>query len=172
MRAPKVVTIYDLEDLHYMAETVIVDLRYRLYDYDEEGNWVWDSYESMTEEERYALREANMERWAREMKTSYLQFRYNEELRKISFVEALEMPLQTIKEKYLKDVLVKARNILRKGTMECSMMVVSDEVPDSYLDDLLAYRWRGNLVLWAMRWDPNFNKGDKETATEEEGAKE
>lgn len=35
----------------------------------------------------------------------------------------------------------KARNMMRKGTVEYGI-TVSSEAPDSYLDDLLALRWR------------------------------
>lgn len=66
--------------------------------------------------------------------------------------EALDMPLSVIRETYLKDVLTKARNILRKGTLQCGDYTISDEVPDSYLDDLLALRWRENLKLCAVQW--------------------
>jgi len=43
-----------------------------------------------------------------------------------------------------------------KGRAPCSTMVydyvVPEEVPDSYLDDLLALRWRENLKLWTIQW--------------------
>ena len=77
------------------------------------------------------------------------------------------MPLDEIKEKYLKDVLPMMRGILRKDTSAFGdLFVVSDEVPDSYLDDLLALRWRENLKLWAMQWDKERQKcsGEKENA--------
>ena len=86
------------------------------------------------------------------MDTDYLNFPENEELHQISFGEALDMPLSVIRETYLKDVLTKARNILRKGTLQCGDYTISDEVPDSYLDDLLALRWRENLKLCAVQW--------------------
>ncbi len=92
--------------------------------------------------------------WKELRHNNFLDFRENEELQKISFSEALYMPLETIKEKYLKDVLPKARGIMRKGTMTILCpYAVSDELPDSFLDDLLALRWRENLKLWTIQWD-------------------
>lgn len=75
------------------------------------------------------------------------------------------MPLQEIKGEYLKDVLPVARGILRKDTSDFGdCFVVSDEVPDSYLDDLLALRWRENLKLWTMQWERE--KKEKEDAND------
>lgn len=139
----KVLTVWNQEELHYVAEEVIVQLRYRSYSFDEKGNWIYDK---LTEDER-------REGLERQISTpGFLDFGENEALRRINFGEALYMPFSDIKESYLKDVLPKARSILRKGTLEYGC-VVSDEVSDSYLDDLLALRWRENLKLWTMQWD-------------------
>lgn len=149
----KALTVWDQEALYFIAEEVIVNLRYQGYWYDEEGNRI---LEKLSEEERRAA----LENQVKGLGTDYLSFRENEELHQISFGEALEMPLSGIKETYLKDVLPKARNILRKGSMQYGY-VVSDEVPDSYLDDLLALRWRENLKLWTIQWD-YMKRGSKE----------
>lgn len=161
-----VLTIWDVDDLHYVIEDVIVGLRFNRYYFDDAGNYIMDQ----VPHEKWP---AIFEKGIQNAKTDYLNFRENEELHQISFDDAVYMPLQEIKEKYLKDVLPVARGILRKDTSafgDC--FVVSDEVPDSYLDDLLALRWRENLKLWTMQWDLNLNKKDKKTDTEEEETEE
>ena len=143
-----VLTIWDVDDLHYVIEDVIVGLRFKRYYFDDEGNYIMDR---VSEEEKHMI----FEKCVSNGKTDYLNFRENPELRQISFQDAVYMPLQEIKEKYLKDVLPVARGILRKDTSafgDC-FVVSSDEVPDSYLDDLLALRWRENLKLWTMQWE-------------------
>ena len=53
------------------------------------------------------------------------------------------------------------RGILRKDTSAFGdLFVVSDEVPDDYLDDLIALRWRENLKLWTIQWDKEKNDGE------------
>lgn len=123
--------------------------------FDNEGNYIMHQ---LSEEERYAI----YEKCDANTKNGYLNFRENEELHQLSFHDALYMPLEEIKEKYLKDVLPVARGILRKDTMAFGCcFVVSDEVPYSYLDDLLALRWRENLKIWTIQWDEEEEK-DKE----------
>jgi len=148
MNDPKILTIWDQEDLHYVAEKVIVDLRFRRYWYHDDGSW---AFEGMGKEERSAAMCEADKKWKLFQYEDYLNFPDNPELHEVAFSEALHMPLETIKEKYLKDVLTKARNIMRKGTMVYDY-VVPEEVPDSYLDDLLALRWRENLKLWTIQW--------------------
>lgn len=142
-----VLTIWDVDELHFVIEDVIVGLRYNRYYFDDEGNYIMDQ---VSEEEKHVI----FEKCVSNGKTDYLNFRENPELRQISFHDAVYMPLQEIKEKYLKDVLPVARGILRKDTSAFGdFFVVSEEVPDSYLDDLLALRWRENLKLWTMQWE-------------------
>ena len=136
-------------------EEVIVGLRYCRYYFDGEGNYIMDQ---LSEEERHAV----FEKCDANARKDYLNFDENEELHQRSFHDALYMPLEEIKEKYLKDVLPVARGILRKGTSSfCYPFVVSDEVLDSYIDDLLALRWRENLKIWTIQWD-NEKRKDKE----------
>lgn len=150
-----VLSIWDQEDLHNVAEDVIVGLRYNRYYFDDEGNYIMAQ---LSEEERHAV----FEKCSENAKKDYLNFRENEHLHQLSFHDALYMPLEEIKEKYLKDVLPVARGILRKDTTDFGChFVVSDEVPDSYLDDLLALRWRENLKIWTIQWD-NDKKKDAE----------
>lgn len=142
------VTIWDQEGLHALAEEVIILLRYDDALYDEEGNYIPFT---LPKEERVRFREEAAVRMP-EASAGYLDFRAKEEeLRQITLGEAVEMPLSLIKEKYLGDHLKKARNILRKGTGNFRFPV-SDDIPDSYLDDLLALRWRENLKLWLVQW--------------------
>lgn len=153
----KVLSIWDQEELHYIAEELIIALRYDYFRYDDEGNYLLDAYQSS--EERTAALEQMLKMQDERSHTDSLNFGENEQLRGISLSQALEMPLETIKEKYLKDVLPKARGILRKGSMlNIFPYAVSDELPDSFLDDLLALRWRENLKLWTMQWEQNESR--------------
>lgn len=150
-----ILSIWDQEDLHNVAEDVIVGLRYHRYYFDDEGNYIM---RQLSEKERHAV----YEKCGANAKNDYLNFDENEELHQLSFHDALYMPLEEIKEKYLKDVLPVARGILRKDTTDFGyFFVVSDEVPDSYIDDLLALRWRENLKIWTIQWDRDKRK-DKE----------
>ena len=147
-----VLSIWDLEDLHNVAEEVSVSLRYWRYRFDNEGNYIMHR---LSEEERRAV----FEKSDAAAMSDFLNFHENEQLHQLSFHDALYMPLEEIKEQYLKDVLPVARGILRKDTRDfCYNFVVSDEVPDSYIDDLLALRWRENLKLWTIQWDREKKK--------------
>lgn len=151
-----VLSIWDQEELHNVAEEVIVSLRYRRYYFYGEGNYIMDQ---LSKEERQAL----FEKHDANAKKNYLNFRENEELHQLSFHDALYMSLEEIKEKYLKDVLPVARGILQKDTTDfCFKFVISDEVPDSYIDDLLALRWRENLKIRTIQWDNEKRKGKEE----------
>ena len=147
-----VLTVWDLEDLHFVAEDVITGLRFNRYYFDDEGNYIMDRIPKETWHEIFEKERASA-------KTNYLNFLENEELHQITFHDAVHMPLDEIKEKYLKDILPVARGILRKDTSAFGdFFVVSDEVPDSYIDDLLALRWKENLKLWTMQWDKDKEK--------------
>ena len=140
----KPLTIYDLEKLNDAAEHIISTAQYNFSDYDDEGNYIlYDTAE---------VQNAKLEEWFNGKKSHYLCFRENEELHSISFSDALEMSLSEIKEKYLKEHMVKLCNMLRKDSANLNIVPVSDEVPDSYLEDLLALRWKENLKLWAIQW--------------------
>lgn len=147
-----VLSVWDLEDLHFVAEDVITGLRFNRFYFDGEGNYIMDKIPKETWPKIFEKARVNA-------KTDYLNFLENEELHLITFSEAVHMPLDEIREKYLKEILPLARGILRKDTSafgDC--FVVSDEVPGSYLDDLLALRWKENLKLWTMQWDKDKEK--------------
>ena len=147
-----VLTVWDLEDLHFVAEDVITGLRFNRYYFDDGGNYIMDRIPKEAWHEIFEKERASA-------KTNYLNFLENEELHQITFHDAVHMPLDEIKEKYLKDILPVARGILRKDTSAFGdFFVVSDEVPDSYIDDLLALRWKENLKLWTMQWDKDKEK--------------
>lgn len=154
-----VLSIWDQEDLHYVAEDVITGLRFNRCHFDGEGNYI---ALELSKEERLA----RIDKMDENAKTDYLNFRENEELRQLSFSAALDMPLEKIKKKYLKDVLPMARGILQKDTMDFGhRFVVSEEVSDSFLNDLLALRWRENLKLWTIHWwDEERENREKEEA--------
>jgi len=159
MHGQRALTIWDQEELHYVAEEVIVRLRHELYWYDDNGK---RAFEGLRGEERAAAMFQALEKQDQLGDENYLNFPENERLRQITFSEALGMPLRTINETYLKDVLPKARNIMRKGTM-VFQYEVSEEIPDSYLDDLLALRWRENLKLWTMQWEHGLERREERT---------
>ena len=136
--------IYNLEQLNDAAEYIISSAQFTFPNFDDDGNYIVHIH---SPEERHAY----LTDWLSQSKTHYLCFRENEELHQLSFNDALEIPLSEVKEKYLKDYLRKLRNILRKGTMGLGY-VVSESVPDEYLDNLLALRWKENLKLWTIQW--------------------
>ena len=144
----------DIEELNYLAEEVLVRLRYEFYQYDDEGN---DLYLLIGDEtNKTQMREKRlkaMETWEKEKvhNNHPLEFRDNTELQKITFSEAMELSYDVIKEKYLKDFLPKMRGIMRKDTM-CIGFAAGDEISDEYLDNLLAHRYQENLKLWTMQW--------------------
>lgn len=160
----EVLTVWDQEDLHCLAEEVLIQLRHSIYLYDNDGNEVLDGLTGSAREEALLQALARLEELG---DRHYLDFRENGELQRLTFSDALEMPLKTIREKYLSYVLPKARNIMRKGTMVYGV-AVSGEVPDSYLDDLLALRRRENLKLWTMQWDHDPSLMRKGNGGEEE----
>lgn len=150
MQQRKPLTIYDLEALTDAAEYIISTAQFNFIDYDDDGNYI--AY-GMSREDRNAKREA----WIAGMKTHYLCFRENEELRSIGFHNALHLPLSEIKEKYLKEHMAKLCNMLRKDSEDLNMAPISDDVPDSYLEDVLALAWKATLKLWAIQWDKDWN---------------
>lgn len=165
----RVLSVWDQEELHYIAEELIIALRYDYFRYDDEGNNLLDDCHD--KEECSAMLEQMMKMQGERRHTDNLNFRENEHLQEISFSEALHMPLETVKEEYLKDVLPKARGIMRKGSMlNFYPYVVSDELPDSFLDDLLALRWRENLKLWAIQWEWKDEKDEAEEKRDEDEA--
>ncbi len=159
MHGQRTLTVWDQEELHYIAEEVIVHLRHELYWYDDNGK---RAFEGLRGEERSAALSQALEKQNQLGDKDYLDFPENERLRQITFSEALKIPLTTIKEKYLKDVLPKARNIMRKRSM-VFQYEVSEEIPDSYLDDFLALRWRENLKLWTMQWEHGQERREEGT---------
>ena len=92
----------------------------------------------------------------------YCNFAENEEIRNITFKEAVNLPLQAVKEKYLRDVLPLARGILRKDSRMDYGAVVSDEVEDEFLDNLLVLRWKENLKLWTLYFELTEEKVKEE----------
>jgi hypothetical protein len=150
---------HDIDDLNYLAEEVLLELRHNVYLYDEEGNGLRFL---ITSEERFS----KLKEFQGEISNNYLEFKGNETLKNISFSDALWMELSVIKEKYLKDILKEARRMMRKDSM-LDFMIVSDEVDDEYLDNLLAIRWRENLKLWTMQWNFEENLAEKFIAEDE-----
>lgn len=150
---PKVLTIYDLDDLNYAAEEVITTAQFHSWEIDEDGNCITFG---MSSEERRAM----LTEWIEvEMKSNYLCFRENEELHQIGVHEALNMSFSEARDKYLGQCLTKLRNILRKDPLYVGV-IASEEIPDGYLDDLLTMKWLDTLRLWAVQWDEQWNRAE------------
>lgn len=131
-------------ELNDLAEDVIVDLRFTRFFYDDQGN---DLSMILSEEEIAQRAKAYYD----SKNCNILDFTNNEDLKKISFIESLSLPIIDIKEKYLKEILPIARGIMRNDPRFDHGIVASEEVEDSFLDDLLALRWKENLKLWCLR---------------------
>ena len=145
----KIIGKDDIEELNYLAEEVLMQLRFEGYRFDDKGNdrFPYDENHSHSEARHEALLA-----WMDTLKHDHpLEFRDNDRLHEITFGEALEMSFAEIKEKYLKDYLPMMRALMRKDSL-CIGYSVSDDVEDDFLDDLMALRWRENLKLWTMQW--------------------
>ncbi len=139
----------DIENLNFLAEEVLMQLRYEGYRFDNEGN---DKFPYQENNDNKEARDAAMRAWVDSLNEDHsLEFRDNRTLQQITFGEALEMPYTEIKENYLKDYLPMMRALMRKDNL-CVGYSVSDDVSDDFLDDLMALRWKENLKLWTMQW--------------------
>lgn len=136
----------DLEELVDLAEEVLKTLQHMGELFDDQGNYI--QWKCSAKERTHLLWEQILNQ-----DTNYLCFRENDELRKITFQEALNMSLEKIEKQYLNDVLPIARGIMRKDSGGMHGVTVSDEIPDEYLDALLALKWKENLKLWTMQFD-------------------
>lgn len=143
MRNAREMNIYDLEGLQAIAEDIIVSAQHSYWNYDDEGNYL-----DISEDER----DRRMFEWIENIKDQPLCVRKCEALKKLSFYDVLDMPLKEIKETFLKDYLRTLRGIFRKGTGNFEH-VPSEDIPDEYLDDLLALKYKEYLKLWTMQWD-------------------
>lgn len=157
---PNELDITDIEGLHYLADYVLFILKTSGYVFDEEGDNIVEYHIHQGGEYSDLKMEEIWESHIEHRKESYLNFEENEELHKLSFSDACNLSFEEIKEKYLSDILQKARNIMRKGTLH-PFDVPSPKITDEYLDNLLALCWKENLKLWAIRWDENFQMKSK-----------
>lgn len=138
------VIISNYEELNNLAENVITRLRFTRYQYDENGNDIISDLTMDEVKERIVQQVENA-------KYDYLNFAQNEELRTFSLQDAFGLTLQTIRDKYLKNVLPIARSIMRKDPRLEHGAVVSDDISDDILDFWLALRWKENLKLWLVQ---------------------
>lgn len=134
--------IHDLELLDFLVEDIIHELRFKGYFYDEEGRYICEEWSEEWGEKAVE--------WVKK-EDNYLDFRNNKELQEITFQEAMELSFEEIKEHYLKDILKKARGMLRKGTLASTPVYVGDEIDDEYLDNYIALRYKENLKLWSIQ---------------------
>lgn len=145
----RLLTMHDFEELNELAEEVITTLWFVRCFYDEKTATDLSlslSKEQLTEHLRQQIETA---------KFDYLNFAENEELQQFTFIEALKLSFQEIKEKYLKDTLPFARKLMREDPRLDYQAVVTEEVADDFLDDLLALRWKENLKLRAYAKERN-----------------
>lgn len=147
-----IITASDFEELNNLAEDVITNLRFSRYQYDDNGN---DAITGLSYDEVQKRIQFQIEN----EKNDYLNFKENDELKNISFYDAVYMPHQEVKEKYLKDILPIARGVMRKDPRMNHGAVVSDEVADDVLDNFLVLRWKENLKLWLVQLQ---KQGEKE----------
>ena len=142
----KVLTLNDLEDLNFLAEDVLHELRFHPYMYTDDGDYNshYDAKERM-ELQELLIDEVKQSRFP-------LEFRNNKMLEQISFEEAVHMSHQKIIENFLKDYLQKFRGVMRKGSFPLTPFVVSEEITDNYLDNLFALRYKENLKLWTLQY--------------------
>lgn len=141
----------DFEALNNLAEDVITSLRFTRFWFDEEGRDV-SAYLS---EEEISKRMIQM---VENTGFDYLYFANNIELKQMTQQEAYALTLQEIKEKYLKNDLFVARKIMRTDAHLYYGAKAGDDVPDSFLDDLVALRWKENLKLWLLYFSCNKEK--------------
>lgn len=142
--------LHDIVELNDLAEKVLTSFRLIGWHYDDEGNYLQS--DSSNEQMNNLLKECY-----EILQYDWLDFKRNEILRSFSFNDCLYMDIEQIKTKYLANILKKARNIMRKDHTICGM-IVSDEVDDEYLDNLLAIRWRENLKLRAFYNDDSSKR--------------
>lgn len=133
----------DLEAINDLAEDVITSLRFIRYLYNENGK---DISREISIEEMLGRIKKQIDN----SKYDYLDFENNEELRKIPYRDSFEIPFQKIKDIYLNDTIKLARILMRTNPRLDYFARVSDDVPDEFLDDMLALRWRENLKLWLL----------------------
>ena len=142
----KTLYIEDLEDLNYLAEEVLHDIRFHGYLYNDDGKDISDTCRCKPEllEEHMKLIENSQ---------FPLEFRNNKELMKLSFEDAFELTHKQIIDKYLKPYLSKFRGMMRNGEHLRALMIVDESVSDEYLDNLFALRWKENLKLWCKYYE-------------------
>lgn len=145
----------DLENLNFLAEDVLHELRFNYYFYNDDGDCI--KYDNS--ENKDILLEKNIQLLNDEK--HYLEFRNNKELKKISFAEAVKISHKELIDKYLGRYLAKARGIMRKGSFPLTLMKVSNDISDEYLNNLFALRFKENLKLWTKYWEIERNENGK-----------
>ena len=150
-------TIYDFEELWYAATELVYQILMFGMFLDEDGNYV--EYD----EERAAA-------WLETRKTDprfkYLNFRGCEELKQLTLADACELSANEILEKYLSATLPIYHKAMRNGNHILIGYRVSDDIPDTYLDQLFAMAWKADLKIWALQWTK------EKSAREEDGNNE
>lgn len=147
----KNIMINDLDFLNYMAEEILVNLRFDRFKYSADGNYIFMDPDIFHAKEYF-------EKYKEHSKHDYLNFRECEELKKIAFYDALEISFEEVINKYLKDDLSLMRAIARKGTWDVGAPILDDSITDDYLDQLFALRWKENLKLWTMQWNAKIKR--------------
>ena len=138
----KVLGLYDIEDLLWLASEQVWHLFMKRHFIDDEGNFV-------------GFQEDKIE----EYKSEYvapafhcLDFKNCDELRKLSLLEVEELSVEEIKSRYLHDILPIARRSFREDHILLTGMVAGAEISDDYLDAIFCLAWKNDLKIWCIKW--------------------
>ncbi len=150
----KELTIYDFEELWYAATELVYQILMEGMMLDEDGNYAgYDEKRSV----------AWIETRNTDLRFKYLNFRECEELKQFTLADVCDLSASKILEKYLSATLPIYHKAMRSGTHLLIGYRVSNDIPDTYLDQLFAMAWKADLKMWALQWD-------KEKATRKEDA--
>ena len=146
----KKLTLHDIEDLDYLAEETFHAVRFSGITFGEDGQLADAS-------------EKEMKAFFSHPEENPLEFRKNNVLNPLTIFELCEFSLEEIKDRYLSQLIVKARNVMRSQA-EMYGWELSEEISDTYLEKLFAIHWRWNAMLWMVqRGKPR--KKERENAT-------
>lgn len=140
-----IINLNHIWKLENFVEKVVVDMRSTGFLYTSTGDRI-------STDVCLGERQQSLEEHIENSKNDMFNFASNPLLSNISFEKAVGMSLEEIFDSFLtSDVLSKVRGILRKDSRNYYGMVVSDEISDDFLNQLIAIRWRENLKLWSMQ---------------------
>lgn len=132
----KFLTIYNLEELSFIASELVYRLYMNRFTIDNNGNY--KEYDgNITNESRF----------------KYLNFKNCEELREISITEACDLSIDEIKEEYLSEIIPIARKSFREDNLLGLGMIAKSDIPDDFLDALFCIAWKNDLKIWSLNYE-------------------